>query len=308
MKKKLLVFFAILSISAIAFPTICSAQAFGVGAGTGSQTAKPRLDLNREPVFTVNLRQDLVEILPGGGVRSASGGGGGMGGLQVGRTAKSGFGLNGLLIGVDAKLVQLDANGMVFEITLTDRNSSQVLLTKTLPLKNYEEGIVELATSTASEKRLAVRLIPTIQVKDPVLDYPALVKIFGASDSMWIKNYKELLLRGGGLSSIEDLNGKVLQFVSLQSPSTGLLMLSYRPFPGAIVAGYIQGKQLIFKWQGDVFECTSIDQPFLPEGKWAVYVWQADSTPAASFAAGALASDPDNLFKYVDRYRQQIKK
>ncbi|MBZ5499870.1 MAG: hypothetical protein LAP85_26020 [Acidobacteriia bacterium] len=214
MKKRPSVFFAVLSIVVIAFPTICSAQVFGAGAGAESQNSKPRLDLNRESVLTVNLREDLVEISPGGGIRSASGGGGGVGGLKVGHTSKSGFGLNGLLIGVDAKLAQLDANGMVFEITITDRNISRVLLTKTLPLKNYEEGIVELATSVASEKRLAVRLIPTIQVKDPVLDYPALIKTFGSSDSMWNKNYNELLNRGGGLSSIEDLNGRILQFVS----------------------------------------------------------------------------------------------
>jgi hypothetical protein len=55
---------------------------------------------------------------------------------------------------------------MVFEITLTDKNSS-CAIDKTLPPKNYEEGIAELATSVASD-RLVARLIPTIR-KDPKL-------------------------------------------------------------------------------------------------------------------------------------------
>lgn len=89
---------------------------------------------------------------------------------------------------------------------------------------------------------------------------------------------------------------------------TGLLLLSYRPFPGAVVAGYIQGKKLIFEWGGDVYEWTSIDQPFLPDGRWAVYVWQADPTPAPTNSVGAFSSDPGNLSGYVARYHDRIKK
>jgi len=109
-------------------------------------------------------------------------------------------------------------------------------------------------------------------------------------------------------SSIEDINGRRLQFASFQSPETGLLLFSYRPFPGAAVAGYIQGKRLIFEWDGNTYEWISNDQPFLPDGKWAVYVWQADSTPAPTVSVGALSSDPDNLAEYVARYRDRIKK
>ena len=301
--------FAVLSIVFIAFPAICPAQVSGGGVGTttGAQS-NPKVEINREPVLTVNVKEDLVEILPGG-IRPM-GMGGGTVGLAVGRTSESGFTVRGVLsVILLAKLVQLDANGMSFEITVTDRDTGRILVSKALALKNYEEGIVELAADVAGSGRVAVRLLPTIQVKDPVQDYPALVKSFGSMsvDSMVIKNFKELLLRGGAASSISDINGKRIQFASFQSPDRP--STSFLPsVPGAVLAGYIQGKKLIFEWNGDAYEWISSDQPFLPDGKWAVYVWQADPAPAPTVSMGALSSDPDNLAEYVAKYRDRIKK
>ena len=105
-------------------------------AMTGAQST-PKVEINREPVLTVNLKEDLVEILPGG-VRSTGMGGSAVG-MPVGRTSKSGFTLKGVLsVIVLAKLVQLDTNGMPFEITVTDSGTGRMPASKVLALKNYE--------------------------------------------------------------------------------------------------------------------------------------------------------------------------
>jgi len=70
--------------------------------------------------------------------------------------------------------------------------------------------------------------------------------------------------------------------------------MSYRPFPGASVAGYFEGKKLQFEWNGDLYEWISMDNPFMPAGKWAAYIWQADTLPNTYVSVGGFEADPNS--------------
>lgn len=114
-------------------------------------------------------------------------------------------------------------------------------------------------------------------------------------------------MRGGSSANIDDINGSRQQFCTLRT-RTGFLVLSYRPFPGASLLGYFEGKRLVFEWNGDVYEWLSMDQPFLPEGRWAAYVWQADAAPSEQFSVGATAADPNDLANSISKNLERIKK
>jgi hypothetical protein len=160
------------------------------------------------------------------------------------------------------------------------------------------EGMIEFASAENGDKRLAVRFLPTIKTIPPVQDFPALLRSFTLS-GLLIRNGDELLSRGTFVSSvIDDLMGGKKPFFTFESRRTGFLIMSYRPFPGAIVAGYFEDKKLIFEWNGDTYECLSMNKPFLPEGRWAAYFRQAAPAFPASdkeISVGGFEADPDEL-------------
>lgn len=106
-----------------------------------------------------------------------------------------------------------------------------------------------------------------------------------------ILNSKEVVSRSSVSGSVEDLYGTKQQFFTIGSRS-GLLVLSYRPFPGASLAGYFDDKKLSFEWNEDLYEWLSLDKPFMPEGKWSAYIWQADTVPSSSVSVGGFEADP----------------
>jgi hypothetical protein len=278
----------------------CEAQVSG-GASYSSISAqsKHKLEINLEPVQTVNVRQEIIEILPGGSHVLQTGS---STGLSVGATGGGGFGFKGgPILSIEQKLVQLNKDGMVLQVTITDRATGKILASRELALGNYQEGIVELASDESQGRRLAVRLLPTISTKDPVQEYPALVKSFGASGILLL-NGKEVLFRGGVKSSIEDVRGTKQQFYVLGTDH-GQFVLSYRPFSNASIHGYFDGKELLFELNGDLYEWIS-EEPFLPEGRWAAYIWQADTTPAEGFSCSALSANPEGVAKQIQMMSQ----
>jgi hypothetical protein len=95
-----------------------------------------------------------------------------------------------------------------------------------------------------------------------------------------------------------DLMGGEKPFFTFESQRTGFLVMSYRPFSGAVAAGYFEDKKLIFEWNGDTYKWLSMDKPFLPEGRWAAYFWQAALAFPASdkeIGVGGFEADPDEL-------------
>jgi hypothetical protein len=109
------------------------------------------------------------------------------------------------------------------------------------------------------------------------LDYPVTLRRFALEDSILMVNSKEILSKGfGGWSSVDDLNGETLQFFTFENRRFGKFLLSYRPFPGGTVRGYIDGRKMVFEWKGDVFEWNSMGKAIMPEGRWALYVAHDD--------------------------------
>jgi hypothetical protein len=264
------------------------------------------VEINREPIITLDMKVELIEILPGG-IRIL---GRSMGGkaMRVGATSRGSFGVDaGGKDQIETKLLQLNKDGIVLDVAVSD-SSGNVLASQELSLKNYEEGIVELATAVTADRRLAVRFLPSINVIEPVRDYPVLVRAFGMrGGGMVVLNDKEVLSNSaGGYSTVDDLNGKVQQFLILNSRS-GILLISYRPFPGASLLGCFEGKKLIFECNGDVYEWISMENPFLPDGRWAAYVWLANPTPSEG-GSGVMSAPIDGLQDMVGHMMRQMRK
>jgi hypothetical protein len=271
-------------------------------------TMKPKVkvEINRAPIPILRLATELVEILPGetrvltansSEAYSSMYPGGGPA-LRAGATVSGSMGMKaGVPILYKFKIAQLDRDGLALDITITD-NSDNVLAGRTLSLRNYEEGMIEFASMENGDKKLAVRFLPTIKAIPPVLDFPALLRSFTLS-GLLIRNGNELLSRGTVISStLDDLMGGKMQFFTFESQRTGFLVMSYRPFPGAVVAGYFDDKKLIFEWNGDAYEWLSMDKPFMPEGRWAAYFWQAPPSllvPETELGVGGFEADPDEL-------------
>jgi hypothetical protein len=282
-------------------------QSGGIGgvriAGAGDPT-KPILNYNLEPILTVDLTQEIIEILPGGtNVLNSS-----MHpeGWRVGANSLFGVALgdkrDGISVTVAAKLLQLDQNGIVLDLRISDGRTKAVLSSQQLPLQNYQEAIIEFATSTTGNRRLAIRILPTIKVKEPLRDYPGMVGFFGTHSpgGFLILNGKEVLSRTGGGVTIDNPETDGQHFCAILSRS-GLLVVSYRPFPGAAIKGYFQNRHLIFEWNGDVYEWASMDNMFLPEGQWAAYLWQALATPFDKPGMSLFACLPNQLQTRLDQ-------
>ncbi len=292
------------------------AQSGGIIAGARDPNApaakQARLLLNREPVLYLDLKKELVEITPGGinvlqaaSERPTRTSGRTMRylGMRVGGNSLSSLRLeeNGYVT-ITTRLLQLNADGIVLEVVVKDQ-SGNTIASRNLALKNYEEGIIELAATPTSNKRLAVRLLPRIKAIEPLQDYPALVPRFGTMNGLVIRNDKDVISRGGTEGTVDDLNGPNLQFNTLDSPQSGRLVFSYRPFPGAVLAGEVQGRELNFEWNGDLYEWISLDEPFLPEGRWAIYVWQTGPATTQGVGFGGFEADPNDLVNFLDRMK-----
>jgi hypothetical protein len=321
MKRRAIISFisAVMNLFLLSLPQFANAQGASYGGsfsgsnivGGNGDIAKPKVkvEINQEPIPTVQLATELVEILPGE-TRALTPNVSGI--CQVDTTLRAGSKITGSMamkadgsILYDAKVVRLDRDGLTLDITITD-NSNKVLASRTLLLRNYEEGMIEFASTKNGDKKLAMRFMPTIKAILPVQDFPALLRSFTLS-GMLIRNGDELLSRGMFVNSIlDDLTGKKMPFITFNSQRTGFLVMSYRPFPGAKVAGYFEDKKLIFEWNEDTYECLSMDKPFLPDGKWAAYVWQAaPGSPALNtrISVGIITADPDELPGIVGQMR-----
>jgi hypothetical protein len=173
----------------------------------------------------------------------------------------------------------------------------------------YRYSLALTGNAASGGKRLAIRFQPTITSIPAVQDYPALVQRLTLS-GLLILNSKEIVSRNGSVSgSVEDLNGTRQQFFTINSRS-GMLVLSYRPFAGASLAGYFEDKKLTFEWNGDLYEWLSLDKPFMPEGKWSAYIWQADTIPNTFVGIGAFEADPNSaeFTSIVTRMQEARKK
>jgi TonB family protein len=267
-----LALFVSLSLVVWAFPQIPTQSRAGV-------------EINKEPILNVQLQAELVEI-SAAGTRSL--------GRSFGTTLSADHEGGGNLtmegvasIRIKARLAQVQRDSLVLELTVAERETGTVLASQSLALANRQEAIVELATAVTGGSRIAVRFIPSIIVKEAVEDYPEMLPEFGIENSMLIRNDKEVLIRISGHASVPDLSGNTLPFFEIMSPRTGDLCISYRPFPGASLCGYIEGKRMLFEWEGDTYEWFSMDTPILPrEGRWAVYVGRVGSVSAEGFTAG----------------------
>jgi hypothetical protein len=298
----------IVGLFPLSVPHFADTQGTSYGE-TISGAVKVKVEINREPIPILQITTELVEILPGetrilnSHSREYQAYPGGPA-LRVGSTGVGSMGMKaGATILYKFKVARLDRDGLALDITITD-SSNKVLAAHTLSLRNYEEGMIEFASAENGDKRLAVRFLPTIKSIPPVQDFPALLRSFTLS-GLLIRNGEELISRWASISdTLDDLIGKKLPFFSFDSPRTGFLVMSYRPFPGAVVAGYFDDKKLIFEWNGDVYEWLSMDKPFMPEGRWAAYFWQAPSSPPApgtAFAIGGFEADPDEFTAKVNQ-------
>jgi hypothetical protein len=320
MKKniRLIVLAAVMSGSMLWLPRSVNAQGIsGIGGRLKDPNAvyKPEVLINREPIPTLDFKMELVEILPGG-INVLSPGDprpswldlppGYHSGWRVGAHGLESIGSSlGLNLMVGTELLQLDLNGIVLELTVNDYKTKAVLASQKLPLRNYQEAFVEFATAAAGNKRLAIRILPSIKYIPPLPDYPSPLQVLRIRDGLLVLNSKELLCRAGLVNSIDDLSGKELQFLYITGRA-GLLVISYRPFPGASLQGYFQDRKLMFKWNDDVYELLSQEGPILPEGKWAAYVWQADSTPLEKPGMGGISSSIDRLTAVINRILQRL--
>jgi hypothetical protein len=284
-----------------------------VNGDGGPIKPKMKVEINREPIPTLQLATELVEILPGETRILTSNSGEynanspmypGGSALRAGSTVVGSMGMKaGVPILYKFKVARLDRNGLALEITITD-NSNKVLSARTLSLRNYEEGMIEFASTENGNKRLAVRFLPTIKAIPPVQDFPALLRSFTLS-GLLIRNSEELVSRWASIySTSDDLTGNKIPFFTFDTQRTGFLVMSYRPFPGAVVAGYFDDKRLIFEWNGDIYEWLSMDKPFMPEGRWAAYFWQAPFAlfaPEKGMGVGGFEADPDEFAAKVNQ-------
>ncbi|MGA2261774.1 MAG: hypothetical protein ABSH28_10085 [Acidobacteriota bacterium] len=271
--------------------------------------AKSVLLLNREPIPYLDLKIEVIEILPGSTNVLSSWPPPGKtdlperfpGGMRVGSNSLIGLRLDsGGYVNIGTDLLQLDKDGIVLAVNVKG-DGGIVLASQKLSLRNYEEAIVELATATSGNKKLAVRFLPTVKEIEPLQDYPSLVSRFGTMKGLLIRNSKEIISRGGTSGTVEDLNGTKQQFNTLENSRSGLLVISYRPFPGAVVAGYSIDKELKFEWNGNFYEWISLDKPFLPKGRWAVYVWQAGPSTRETVSFGGFEADPKEIPDFLSR-------
>jgi len=209
-------------------------------------------------------------------------------------------------IRIQACLAQLQRDSLVLELSIADSQTGTVLAFRSLSLGNRQAAVVELATAVTGSSRIAVRFIPGIIVTEAVQDYPEVLPEFGIENSMLIRNGNEVLIRISGHASMADLSGNALQFFEIDSRRTGKLYISYRPFPGASLCGYIEGKRMLFEWEGDTYEWLSLDNPILPrEGRWAVYVGQLG--PASKESIGFTAAALKDLDEIKARQEQLYK-
>jgi hypothetical protein len=310
----------VMGLFLLSLPHFAAAQGISYGGTTSgavivngdgvTMKTKVKVEINREPIPILQLATELVEILPGetriltsnSGEYKAMYPGGAA--LRAGSTGVGSMGMKaGVPISYKFKVARLDRNGLALDITITD-NSNKVLAARMLSLRNYEEGMIEFASTENGDKRLAVRFLPTIKAIPPVQDFPALLRSFTLS-GLLIRNGDELLSRGTFISStLDDLMGEKMPFFTFESQRTGFLVMSYRPFPGAVVAGYFDDKKLIFEWNGDVYEWLSMDKPFMPEGRWAAYFWQAPPAllaPETEMGFGGFEADSDELAATISR-------
>ncbi len=253
--------------------------------------SKPKVEINREPIPTVSLKVELVEILPGGtntiGTITSYDRGYRVGGNSAGLNTLPG----GIRIKYRLQVVQIDKDGATLDATISD-GANAPLVNQRIQLTNYQEALIEVASSQANNRRLAIRIVPTLTAIPAVLDYPTLVPRLSLH-GLLILNSKEVVSRASVSSSVEDLTGSKQQFFIIGSRN-GLLVMSYRPFPGASIAGYFEDKKLQFEWKGDLYEWISTDDPFMPSGKWAVYIWQADNFPYTYASTGGFEADPNS--------------
>jgi hypothetical protein len=289
---------------------ISSSGTISLNVKSDNVTMKPKVvvEINREPIPVLQLAMELVEILPGE-TRSLSaisnlGSFPGLFTLRAGVTISGAVALKaGMPISYSLMVARLDRDGLILDIAITD-NSNRLLAKRVLTLRNYEEGMIEFASSENGDKRLAFRILPTIRTIPPVLEFPALLRSFTLS-GLLIRNGDELVSRGTVFgSTLDDLSGKKQPFFTFNSRRSGFLVMSYRPFPGAVVAGYFEEKKLVFQWNGDTYEYFSLDKPFLPEGKWAAYFWQASPAPPApetGMGLGAFEADPAEVAARVSQ-------
>jgi hypothetical protein len=295
--------------------SISSSVTFTSNVKDDSVTMKPKVvvEINREPIPILQLATELVEILPGETRPLTSTANIGsfpwLSALRAGATLGGALAVKaGVSISYRLKVARLDRDGLTLDITITD-NSNRVLATRVLSLRNYEEGMIEFASAENGDKRLAFRLLPTIKIIPPVQEFPALLRSFTLS-GLLIRNGDELVSRGAVFSStLDDLTGKKQPFFTFNSQRSGFLVMSYRPFPGAVVAGYFEDKKIVFEWNGDTYEYFSLDKPFLPEGKWAAYFWQASPAPpapATGMGIGAFEADPAELAAKVSQMVEMI--
>jgi TonB family protein len=245
----------------------------------------------------VQLTAELVQITAAGtrslgrsfrtDMRAGQAGGGNLGIDQTG------------IVRIETRLEQVERDSLVLRIVITDVKSDRILSAQSLPLADHQEAIVEVATAVSGGSRLAIRFVPAIVGSDDVQDYPIVLPEFGIADSILMRNDKEVLLRISGHARLADLSGNTLQFFTLEGPRLGKLYISYRPFPGASLCGYIEGKRMLFQWAGNKYEWLASDRPILPDGRWAVYCRQlgqglrgggGGSAATAGFTIGELKS------------------
>jgi hypothetical protein len=291
-----------------------------ISSDVGIMKPKPKVEINRESIPVLQLVTELVEILPGEIRRLSYDSGDHNGespmdqavpGLRAGSVTMGAVAVKGgIMVSYRLKLVRLDRDGLTLDITITD-NTNKVLATRALSLRNYEEGMIEFASTEGGDKRLAVRFLPIIKAIPPVQDIPTALLRSMTIGGMLIRNGNELLSRGSVFSfSADDMTGKMLPFISFNSQSTGFLVMSCRPFPGAVVTGYFEDKKLVFEWNGDSYEYLSMDKPFMPEGRWAAYFWQAPNAPQAppqGMGVGAFVATPDEVAARIGKMMEMRK-
>lgn len=239
--------------------------------GTGGQ-----LEINREPVLEALVHLQLLQFEEDGTAsptrtESAQT-------LRPGSTGVSHFSFaGGARIRVETELLELSASRLTLSVEVVDSRSEEVLTSRQVALEDRQELFVEIAEAASGKGKMVLRLLPLIQAKPAVKDYPGLVKEFGVLGSILILNRKELLVNGSGvISQNEQLSEEIIQTLMITNPRFGRFYLSYRPFPDARVAGYVDGNRLLFEWDGNQFEWTSTESPILPQGRWTLYVSHTD--------------------------------
>jgi hypothetical protein len=155
-----------------------------------------------------------------------------------------------------------------------------------LQTSKRQEILVAVADSTVDNTTLAVRLVPSLQRVEPTSDYSGSVEEFGMNDGLYIVDSTDLRARASsGFVGVWGANDAVLALV-IDDPKYGRFTLSYRPFPDAVRAGYIDGHRIAWNWEGNLFELISIENPFLPKGKWNLFVRREASNRAGAGLSG----------------------